>query len=369
MFYLEKGLITPVRAELVKRYDPRGKAPSRAVSLLIGVVTKPGAMIIGRKPLGASLPGPSFLKPIFHLAALLALLCLANPCGAEDKPIVYNNMEGDGGVVLDRQIKAAYGARYTVVDTRQSEGYAEPLPVAGQMPASPLFEPGHLLGGYVLIVYIVSDKGLVADPVVVKASDPRLTKAALEAMAQWRFRPGTLKGAAVATTAAQEFSFGPVDVSNGYEMKRLASYQSRDVLIKRMPPAEAVSAYVARVTEAAHNFFVGSTTPEILHIVVIVRPGNRSRVWLLSSRRPGDSPELEPLRRLVEAVKPFDVQGGPVILGFSGTVAGGDPTGSLQGDAYHNPVPVEWLSLAKSLSDPPPFASDAFMDLVWPAAN
>jgi TonB family protein len=278
-------------------------------------------------------------------------------------------MEGDGGVVLDRQIKEAYGARYRVVDTRESEGYAEPVPVAGQMPTSPLIEPGHLLGGYVLVVYIVSDQGLVADPVVVTSSDRRLSQAALQAMAQWRFKPGTLKGAAVATTAAQEFSFGPIDVSNGYEMKRLASYQPRDVLIKRMPPSEAVSAYVAQVREVAHNFFVGATAPEIVHIVVIIRPGNRSRAWLASSRRPGDSPELEPLRRLVEAVVPFDVREGPVILGFSGTVAGGDATEPLQGDAYHNPVPGEWRALAKSLRDPPPFSSDRFMDLLWPGAK
>jgi TonB family protein len=316
-----------------------------------------------------SLPGPSLLRILLHLAATLALLGPAVPCGAQDKPIVYNNMEGDGGVVLDRQIKEAYGGRYKVVDTRQSEGYAEPLPVAGEMPKSPLFEPGHLLGGYVLMVYIVSDKGLVADPVVVRSTDPRLSKAALEAMAQWRFKPGTRKGVAVATTAAQEFNFGPVDVSNGYKMERLASYQSRDVLIKRMPPAEAVSAYVAQVKEVAHNFFVGATTPEILHIVVIIRPGNRSRAWLTSSRRPGDSPELEPLRRLVESVKPLEVREGPVILGISGTVAGGDATESLQGDAYHNPVPGEWRALAKSLRDPPPFSSDAFMDLVWPGAK
>jgi TonB family protein len=296
----------------------------------------------------------------------LLLLLLANPCRAQDKPIAYNNMEGDGGVALDRQIKDAFGAKYAVVDTRQSEGYAEPEPVAGHMPKSPATASGQLLGGYVLVVYIVSAQGLVTDPVVVRSSDPRLTEVALRAMAQWRFRPGTLKGSAVATTAAQEFSFGPLDVSNGYQMKRLASYQSRDVLIRRMPPAEAVSGYLAQLKEVAHNFFVGVAVPETLHVVVVVRPGGRSRVWLASSVRPGDSPELVPLRQLLEAVKPIDVREGPVILALSGTVAGGDDPASLEGDAYHNPIPEAWRRAAGGRSDPPPFSSDAFIDLVWP---
>ncbi len=232
------------------------------------------------------------LKRLSLFALPLLLLGLSPSAGAQDKPLVYNDMEGDGGVAIDRLIKDAYQARYTIVDTTAAAGYTEPVPVAGEMPKSPATESGQLLGGYVLVVYLVSDQGLVAEPVVLRSSDPRLSDAALRAMAQWRFKPGKLKGVPIATTAAQEFNFGPVDVSNGYAMKRIGVYQARDVLLKRMPPSEAVSAYAGQVKEIARNFFVGVTTPQVLHVVVVTRPGGRLRVWLLSSARPGTSPDL-----------------------------------------------------------------------------
>ena len=306
------------------------------------------------------------LKPAFYLLLLMAALALPAAMLAQDKPVVYNDMEGDEGAVLDRQIKGAYGAKYTIVDTNPSVGYSGPNPVAGEMPKAPTIASGRLLGGYVLIVYIVSAQGLVTDPVVITSSDRRLQDAALAAMAAWRFTPGTIRGSAVATTAAQEFNFGPRDFSNGYLMKRFASYQSRDVLIRRMPPAEAVSRYLADLKDVAHNFFVGDSTPETLHIVVVVRPGLRSRIWLVSSIRPGNSPDLEPLHKLLLAVKPLDVKEGPALLALSGTVAGGDGSEPLEGDAYRNPVPAQWRELAKALPDPPAYSTDAFIDLLWP---
>ena len=166
----------------------------------------------------------------------MAFLCLAGPCQAQDKPVIYNELEGDGGVVLDRQIKKAYGLKYAIVDTNRLAGYCEPVPVGGEMPKSPVIGPDSILGGYVLAAYIVSPEGRVVDPVVIISSDPRLSSAALAAMEGWRFTPGTLKGQPVPTTAAQEFNFGPLDVSHGYELKRIGSISTGMCLSGACPP-------------------------------------------------------------------------------------------------------------------------------------
>jgi hypothetical protein len=47
----------------------------------------------------------------------------------------------------------------------------------------------------------------LAEPVVLKTTDERLNSIAMKAMEDWRFTPATLNGAAIATTAAQEFNF------------------------------------------------------------------------------------------------------------------------------------------------------------------
>jgi hypothetical protein len=133
-----------------------------------------------------------------------------------------------------------------------------------------------------------------------------------------------------------------------------------------MPPFEQTRTYMAQMRQVAHNFFVGVTKPETLHIVIVTRPGRRSRVWLVSTERPGGPGELEPLRRLLEAVPPMNVQEGPVILCLTTEVAGGDGRDPPEGPDYHNPVPRQWTELAKSLKNPPPVSSDAFIDLVWP---
>jgi Gram-negative bacterial TonB protein C-terminal len=306
------------------------------------------------------------LNPIRHLLALAALLPAAALAGEPASPIVYNNMAGDGGVELDKTIREAYGSTYTIVNTSRAAGFTEPVAIAGDLPTFAKDSRDQMITGYVFIVYIVTAKGEVYDPVIAKGNDERLCRAALSAMGDWRFTPGKLKGVPVATTAAQEFNFGPDDVSNGLKMERLVVYQPNDVLVRRMPPFEQTRTYVSEMRQVAHNFFVGDTTPETLHIVVVTRPGRRSRVWFVSSVRPGSSGALAPLRVLLEAVQPLDVKEGPVILCLTTEVAGGDGKDPPEGPDYHNPVPQEWTDLARTMRLPPPVSSDAFQDRLWP---
>jgi hypothetical protein len=324
---------------------------------------------VSRRPPPDNPASPRPLNPIRILLALAALAALAPSAAlaaAPAKPVVYNDMAGDGSVELDRLIREAYGSTYDLVDTSPSAGFAEPVATAGDLPTFAKDAHDQMITGYVLVVYIVAADGTVSDPVIAKGTDERLCRVALSAMGDWRFTPGKLRGVPVATTAAQEFNFGPVDASNGLKVQRLVTYQPNDVLVRRLPPNEQTRTYMAKVRQVAHNFFVEATTPETLHIVIVTRPGRRSRVWFVSSVRPGNSAALEPLRKLLEQVPAMDVKEGPVILCLTTEVAGGDGKDPPEGPDYHNPVPSEWSDLAGTLRDPPPFSSDAFMDLVWP---
>ncbi len=279
--------------------------------------------------------------------------------------MVYNEVEGDGDLVLDRQIKAAYGSKFTIVDARKSDGYAEPSPTEGSMPGPVRDQNNSLIGGYVLMAYIVSADGLVADPVVLKSSDRRLEQAALEAMKGWRFTPASLKGSAVSTTAAQEFSFGPLDLSRGFSYDRLITYQNSDLLRRRIPGAEELAAYLAELRQVVHNFFLGASRPERLHVVFILQPGGHSRFWFVSSTREGDAADLEPLRRLLEGVNPATVGEGPVALALSGRVAGGDGKAADQDRDGVRPLPKEWREAAGTPGPAPSVFSDDYLNLVW----
>jgi TonB family protein len=300
-----------------------------------------------------------------RLRRWLAGLLLALPLAAFAQPAhptLYNNLDGDRDVELDRLIKQAYGPRFTIIDTGAAQGFAGPVATQGEMPANARDSSGRSLGGYVMVIYVINAEGRVAEPVVVRNSDPRLDQAALGAMAQWRFTPATVGGTPVASTAAQEFNFGPVDVSFGYQLQRVVTYQSTDILIHRTPPKPEMQAYLKNLSDSIHRFIVGETRPENLDVVLILRPGRRVRCWIVSSRRPGGGPELAPLRTLLEAVPAAEVKDGPVAIALQGIVAGG---ATPQPESYR-PIPQEWQERERGLKEALPYASDAFMALVFP---
>lgn len=305
------------------------------------------------------------------IARALSALLLSAACacgGASPKTVVYNDMGGDGGVALDRGIKAAYGARFTLVDTGRSAGYAGPVTTAGSMPGVVTDGAGRPIVGYVLAAYIVSAEGRVTDPVILKTTDARLSAAALDAMAHWRFTPATLNGAPVASTAAQEFNFGAPDASAGFLMDRVAIYQPAEVLLKRLPGADVFGAYLGRLKEVVHNFFVGDAVAESFSVVIALQPGGHTRIWFVSSRRPGDAAELAPLRALLLNVPPVEVREGPAAFAMVGRIAGGDSSVPPGDKDSPPPVPKAWRDAAGAQPGVP-YSSDAFLARVQERAR
>jgi TonB family protein len=61
--------------------------------------------------------------------------------------------------------------------------------------------------GVVTVQYIVDTNGNVVSPVVIKSPDPRLSKAVLDAISQWKFVPGEKNGHKVNTRLEGPITF------------------------------------------------------------------------------------------------------------------------------------------------------------------
>ncbi len=285
----------------------------------------------------------------------MALVLCTPLVRAADKPVVYNSAEG-GDTPLDRAVKKAYAARYTIRDITAAAGYTPPRPVAGSLPRTAQNEAGEPLEGRVLIAYIISERGEVRDPVVLTSSSPELNRVALGAMKEWRFVPGGRKGVPIATTAAQEFVF-QIEKA-GFETTGIVLYQPDEVLQTRLPGTGHLAAYIGKLQEVLTDTFAEHTAPGALEVVTAVRPGESSRVWIMA-------PSLDPktrdtLRERLEAVPPAKVNGGPVAFAICGTLAGGpEPSTSPA------PLPPEWKSAAEKLPRPVRIPDD-LLETVWP---
>lgn len=68
-----------------------------------------------------------------------------------------------------------------------------------------LIESG--LDGMAKITFTVTEKGLVADPVITETSKPEFGESALKAIKDWRFRPGTEDGEPISMKVTLPFKF------------------------------------------------------------------------------------------------------------------------------------------------------------------
>jgi len=285
---------------------------------------------------------------------LFLALAIGTAVYAADKPVVYNKADG-GDTPLDRAIKKVYADKFTIEDATVASGYASPKPTAGGLPRTALDGAGEPLAGYVLIAYIVTDEGLASDPVILNSSNEQLNRTALDAMKEWRFVPGSIKGKPVRTTAAQEFVFKTE--KSGFETTNIVLYQPDDVLKKRLPGTGHLAAYIEKVQSAAAGMLGKITTPETLVIVVAARPDRTSRVWLMGSDL--DEKTQAGLREQLEAIPPVELKDGPVAFAICATLAGGPEFTETP------PMPEEWKKAAEKLAQPVEMP-DAILKEIWP---
>lgn len=150
----------------------------------------------------------------------------------------------------------------------------------------------------------------------------------------------------------------PAFAAEPYAMQSLTLLQPEVVVSERVR-VEDLSDYVKSVNADAQASLASSVkpTPTAGFIVVAVRPGSQSRVWL------DFSPVLPPrvAARLVsslEQVAPFKAKGGVVVFAINCTLWGA-PATERQG-----PSPDEWKEAMKGMDGPVEIGD--LVERIWP---
>lgn len=159
-------------------------------------------------------------------------------------------------------------------------------------------------------------------------------------------------------TEADEAKEPPATI--GYLTDHIALYQPDEVLVARVPDVTALSGYVQVLEGVCSLYFAATDRPDQIEVVVAVRPGEKSKVWL-NSKEVGAA-GLESLRKKLEAVTPAEVKEGPVAFAILGKTGGGLPSGEPAEKAP--PVPNEWREAMKGAKEPLALP-DGVLDLIW----
>jgi hypothetical protein len=150
----------------------------------------------------------------------------------------------------------------------------------------------------------------------------------------------------------------PAFAADPYAMQGVVLLQPEAVLSERVTALE-LAAYIKAVNAEASASLSGiaDAAPAAGFIVVAVRPGGQSRVWL------DFSPALPAavaarLAGSVEQLKPFDAQHGVVVFALNTTLWGAAPTTSA------TPAPAEWTEATKLAGVP--MEVGALVEHLWP---
>lgn len=183
--------------------------------------------------------------------------------------------------------------------------------------------------------------GLLLSPLTVLAADAPAPDAAT----------------AATTTAAT------TEAPKPFETMGVELYLKKDVMAQRASNDD-LATYTKALQSAAEDYFSAQKDPwrEDLDIVVAIKPGPQSRVWLVSRVFPEPDDRLSDLRDKLNAVPPPPVTGGPVAFCIHTQVAGGnDKPPSKIGSP---PFPKEWSDALAKAGSTKPLAFDDMMALV-----
>jgi Gram-negative bacterial TonB protein C-terminal len=143
---------------------------------------------------------------VLILASGSALACAkpAKDSAAED--VVFNNISPQT-MELDQELQGKYGCKYAFAMLFSSEGYTPMKLVSGSQPPTPADAAGEPITGAVLVGFVLNTDGVPVDPVVLKSTDDRLAKIALEHVGGLRYSPSQFKARPVRSLGIQVYQF------------------------------------------------------------------------------------------------------------------------------------------------------------------
>ena len=150
---------------------------------------------------------------------------------------------------------------------------------------------------------------------------------------------------------------GAASAQSAYEMKGIVLLQPESVVQERIS-ASALAPYTRSLNAAAANVFATQEhRPAGGFLVIAVRPGKQSAVWV--DIRPALPTALakELITRL-RAVAAPDVSVGPVVFAIKASLWGG------AAPVQHMPAPSEWTNAAQKARTP--LETGELVELIWP---
>lgn len=146
--------------------------------------------------------------PAILLAAVLAA-CPAQAQQAGDPilPKFVWNVLPEKDAAYAPKLEETYRTLTNIGGIREGAKYTPAKAASRKNPKPVMDESGKRVEGTVVVGFIIGFKGEVLMPFVLKSSDPRLDAAALEAVAQWKFKPFQKDNAMFASTGVEEFAF------------------------------------------------------------------------------------------------------------------------------------------------------------------
>jgi predicted Zn-dependent protease len=142
-----------------------------------------------------------------------------------------------------------------------------------------------------------------------------------------------------------------------YRMDTITMLQPDAILSQRVSDAQGFADYVTRLNDAlAGNLKTYSpAAPAGGYVVVAVRPGGKSKVWL-ALEPPLPVPLANKLISAAKAVAPFRAKGGNVVFGLKVSLWGGASDGIP-------PSPSEWRAIVKKRGHA--LEAGQLVDLAW----
>lgn len=144
---------------------------------------------------------------------------------------------------------------------------------------------------------------------------------------------------------------------SAYEMKGIVLLQPESVVQERIS-ASALAPYARSLNAAAANVFATQKhRPAGGFLVIAVRPGKQSAVWVDIQPALPTALEKELVAQLRTVAAP-DVVAGPVVFAIKASLSGGTAP------AQHMPAPREWSNAAKKARTP--LETGELVELIWP---
>jgi len=130
------------------------------------------------------------------LVLLLPASLLAAPAPADPR-LVYNHI-GHEGSLYDREAKAAFADKFRFVDVRAEEGFRPAREHTNSFADTrPL--PVQRVAAEIVVVYVVTANGSAIEPRILRSTNPRYDRGALERIGRRRYAAARWRGTAVAS--------------------------------------------------------------------------------------------------------------------------------------------------------------------------